>query len=251
MAEAWYEEWFDTQLYEELYANRDEEEAKRLSLLLEDLIPMSRYPHILDLGCGRGRHSIALAKKGYKVTGIDLSPRAIEIAQIRAAEESLDDVHFEVRDMRVPLHQQFDAIVNLFTTFGYFETDEENASVFDSMVQMLKPGGRFIMDYLNAPVVKKNLKSHEHGSMNEVEYQITRYIEDDMVFKKIEFVDTAQNGAKHTFTERVKLYSLHWFRTQLEKRNLHLTGTYGSYSGDPYIAESSPRLLMVFDSEKD
>jgi cyclopropane fatty-acyl-phospholipid synthase-like methyltransferase len=249
MAEAWYKEWFDTELYEQLYANRDEKEAKRLSTLLEDLIPHAEYPNILDLGCGRGRHSIALADKGYQVTGIDLSPRAIEVAREKAEAQQLDQLHFEVRDMRDPLDQQFDAIVNLFTTFGYFESDEENAAVFDSMAQMLKPQGRFIMDYLNAPVVKKNLKSHEHGTMNDVEYHIRRYIEDGAVYKHIEFTDPTSDQEKYTYTERVKLYSLEWFREQLQQRDLKLTATYGDYDGSSYTKADSPRLLMVFDRQ--
>src|SRR6056297_542997 len=110
---SWFEEWFDSPLYEKLYSNRDEKDAASLADLIEEVIPVSAYRNVLDLGCGRGRHSITLAQRGYQVTGIDLSNKAIEKAKRIAGQKNLNNVKFFVRDMRDPLPKQFDAIVNL------------------------------------------------------------------------------------------------------------------------------------------
>ena len=116
---SWFEEWFDSPLYELLYAYRNEEEARRLADLIEDKIPPGDFSNVVDVGCGRGRHSIALAERGYHVTGFDLSPTAIEKARRIAKERDLSNVRFIVQDMRKPLDDTFDAAFNLFTTFGY------------------------------------------------------------------------------------------------------------------------------------
>src|SRR5690625_4931749 len=133
----WFEEWFDSPLYEKLYANRDDEEAARLISLMERTISLSKCSKILDLECGQGRHAINQSGKGYRVTGIDLSEQAIATARDKARALNIEDIRFEVRDMRNPLPETFDAVVNLFTTFGYFKSAAENASVFYSVKQML------------------------------------------------------------------------------------------------------------------
>lgn len=107
---SWFEEWFDSPLYEKIYANRNREEASQLADLIETIIPKNSYPTLLDLGCGRGRHSIALAKRGYQVTGIDLSEAAIQKAKHLSEVEGLTNTRFLVSDMRDRMDQSFDSI---------------------------------------------------------------------------------------------------------------------------------------------
>lgn len=240
----WFEEWFDSPLYEELYANRDEAEAAKLVELLISELQLNRCSKILDLGCGRGRHSITLNKRGYRVKGIDLSDQAIETARAKAEKMQLENISFEVRDMRNPLPETFDAIVNLFTTFGYFQSDAENARVFDSVVQMLEPGGIFVLDYLNAGKVKSTYRPFDSGHFQNMEYQIQRYIEDDVIRKDIEFSGERENGEK-SYSERVKLYDLDWFKEEMGKRNLVIDHLYGDYDGNEFDPESSARLLII------
>lgn len=240
----WFEEWFDSPLYEKLYANRDEKEAARLIELLEETLPLDKRSKVLDLGCGRGRHSINLYKKGYKVTGIDLSEQAIETARQKAADQGLDGLTFEVRDMRNPLPETFDAIVNLFTTFGYFRTDEENASVFDSVKKMLKPGGIFVLDFLNARKVKNSFSPNDEGSFRGIQYEITRFIDDNAIHKEITFSGDKING-QQKYSERVKLYDLSWFKQEMKKRELIIDHIFGDYDGSEFDPESSLRLLII------
>jgi len=243
----WFEEWFDSPLYEKLYANRDEYEAKQLADLIGRIIPKMEYPNILDLGCGRGRHSITLAEAGYRVTGIDLSTDAITKAKKKAEARNLSNVTFIIGDKRTPLPAQFDAVVNLFTTFGYFEQDDENRRVLQNVESMLRPDGIFIMDYMNAEVVKKKFVPEESGEFQDLKYQIRRFIKEDMIYKKIAFTGDQVGPGETVYTERVKLYDRTWFDAELEKAGLTLIACYGDYSGEPFTPES-PRLIMV--SEK-
>ncbi|HKI43795.1 MAG TPA: class I SAM-dependent methyltransferase [Balneolales bacterium] len=240
---SWYEEWFDSSLYEKLYAYRDDEEAARLADLLEVELPNARYRKILDLGCGRGRHSLNMARRGYKVTGFDLSERAIQKARDRAENENLS-IDFRIHDMREPLDEQFDAILNLFTTFGYFDDDAENVRVLHAMSHMLRPSGRLVIDYMNAHGVRRSLDPHQDGSIESLGYDISKEIDEsvNMVVKTIRF--HKQDGDVREYQERVKLYDLDWFKEHLARYNLALVKCCGNYDGDPYEEEVSNRLLM-------
>ncbi len=240
----WFEEWFDSPLYEKLYSNRDEEEARQLISFLEETLQLNNCSSLLDLGCGRGRHSITLAQHGYQVKGVDLSPEAIKTATSKAEELGLDNVSFEVRDMRNPLPDTFDAIVNLFTTFGYFEQDDENALVLDGVVKMLKDDGIFVLDYLNAEKVKRSYQPEEEGEFHDIHYQIKRYVENGAIHKDIEFSGNGLSGSR-TYSERVKLYGLKWFKSEMSKRNLKILKVAGDYQGRDFNPESSPRLLII------
>lgn len=240
----WFEEWFDSPLYEKLYVNRDESEARQLVDFLERTLSLHTCSKILDLGCGRGRHSINLARKGYQVTGIDLSEQAIKTAREHADSEGLENLRFEVRDMRNPLHETFDAIVNLFTTFGYFLDDHENAQVFDSVVDMLGEEGIFVLDYLNPHKVRKTYKPTDSGQFQDIDYKIRRYLKNGAIYKDIEF-RRESTGAQKTYSERVKLYDLSWFEKEMGKRNLVIENVYGDYQGSAFNAEESPRMLII------
>lgn len=240
----WFEEWFDSPLYEKLYADRDEKEAEQLIDFLEKTLLSERYHSILDLGCGRGRHSHNLAKRGYEVTGIDLSSEAINKAKEKAEELGLQNTQFEVRDMRDPLPQKFDAIVNLFTTFGYFKSDEENATVLDSVTQMLRNEGLFVLDYLNAEKVKRDFVAEEEGEFQGIRYEIKRYIKNEAIHKDIAFAGD-QLDKPRVYWERVKLYGLDWFKKEMNKRNLEIIDVNGDYQGSGFNPQTSPRLLII------
>jgi len=239
---SWFEEWFDSPLYEKLYAYRNEEEARQLAMLIEKELPKEKFPKLLDLGCGRGRHSITLGRMGYQVMGIDLSEEAIKKARKKAGDEGLENVTFLTGDMRNPIDELFDGVLNLFTSFGYFIEDEENARVFDSVDRMLQKNGRLLVDFMNARKVKEGLVTEESGEYRDIQYSINRWIENKMVFKKIIF---HLNGESKSYIERVKLYEEEWFRAELEKRNFEIYKCYGSYEGEAFDESSSSRLIFL------
>lgn len=240
----WFEEWFDSPLYDILYADRNEEEAAQLVQLISRILPPEKYPHLLDLGCGRGRHSLVLAEKGYQMTGIDLAEEAIRIAKVKAEERELDNVEFLVSDMRHPLDQQFDAILNLFTSFGYFKSDSENREVFGSVNEMLHSDGIFFMDYMNAEWVYNNFRPEDEGEFRDIHYQIRRYVEEDIIYKEIRF-DGDGVEEPLSYTEQVKLYDLEWFMETFDTIGFEIEQVFGDYSGEAFHPHSSTRLVMV------
>lgn len=239
----WFRDWFDTPLYENLYAHRDEAEAEKLAEWIYKNFPPGKFTTVLDLACGRGRHSHNLAKLGYKVTGADLSPNAIN----KAKENSPDDVifppEFIVHDMREPLPLKFDLIVNLFTSFGYFGDDASNETVIRNMTDMLRPGGGLVVDFLNRHFVLNGLVEKENQSSGDYSVEIQRKVENGMVIKEMVF-NHLPSGGVSTFREEVKLYGLDWFADIFAKHGLELMETAGNYDGDAFDAERSPRLLM-------
>lgn len=239
----WYEEWFNSPLYEKMYKHRDQQEAQQMAQLIVDHFPPDQYPALLDLGCGRGRHSISLAKWGYRVTGIDLSPEAIARAKESARAMPEAEVTFHVGDMRKPLDKQFDLIANLFTTFGYFESDDENREVLRNIDRMCHRGSGVVIDFLSAPYVKAHLKPAEEGTEAGMRYEISRYIADGAVHKKMTF--TLNDNTRRTFTERVKLYPKSWFEEELRALGLNVNSCFGDYDGSPYQGEESPRLILM------
>jgi len=240
---SWFEEWFDSPLYEKMYANRDDKEAAQLADLLKEVMPAEQYSEILDLGCGRGRHSINFAERGYHVTGIDLSEVAIQKARSKAKKMNLD-IEFIVGDMRKPLDRTFDGIINLFTSFGYFRDDEENRKVLRAMQKMLRTDGLLVIDYLNAEKVKKDIESYDEGTIDHIEYEIHRFLEDDTVNKKMIF-QFDDNGKTREYQERVKLYNLDWFREKMKACHLVIKQVYGEYDGQAYDPDESSRLIMI------
>lgn len=244
---SWFEEWFDSPLYELLYAYRNEEEANKLADLIERKIPVNAYPKIVDVGCGRGRHSITLAERGYHVTGFDLSPTAVGKAKRIAADRGLKNVKFLVQDMRQPLSFRFDAALNLFTTFGYFMENEENERVLASVNSMLKKNGLFLIDYFNSEKVEKELVSEDKGSHKGVDYTIKRYIDNGCVYKKIRFSGNNVDSPKE-YNERVKLYDREWFEDVMERTGFSVCEVLGNYRGDPFDESTSSRLIILAEN---
>ena len=240
----WYEEWFDSPLYEKIYSNRDEEEANQLVEFLTRIIPKDSYCKILDLGCGRGRHSLSMGKRGYTVTGIDLSVEAITVARSKAITEDLQQVSFVVGDMREFFPETFDAVINLFTSFGYFDTDDQNAQVIRNVSRMLRPQGKLVLDYLNVIKAQNTLVAEEEGSIGNLNYTINRFVEDQTLVKKIHFRQKGRHEA-HEFTERVKMYDKEWFERNLQKAGFDVQEVFGNYIGSEFNESTSSRLLLV------
>jgi SAM-dependent methyltransferase len=235
----WFASWFDTPFYHILYKNRDDREAQVfMDNLLQHLSP-EPDAHILDLACGKGRHSIYLASKGYQVTGIDLSAQSIEHAS-RFAHEQLD---FFVHDMRHTFRENsFDYVFNLFTSFGYFNTEDENQQAINAMCENLKTGGILVIDFMNTFKVAANLREKETKTIDDITFHIKRFIKDKFIVKTIEFRHEKQN---YQFEERVMGLTLGDFEKYFKAAGLTLLETFGNYNLDYYSKNSSERLILV------
>ena len=160
MNKNWYKDWFSSKFYLELYKHRDEAEAKDIINLIQRKISLRTDSKVLDVCCGAGRHSLELAKRGYEVTGFDLSKFLISEAKknFKSSKESSLNVKFLLKDMRsFHFEKKFDIAINIFTSFGYFESDGENFKVFENVSNSVRKNGYFVFDYLNAGFLKANL----------------------------------------------------------------------------------------------
>ncbi|MCB9201875.1 MAG: class I SAM-dependent methyltransferase [Flavobacteriales bacterium] len=236
---AWYESWFDTKYYHILYKNRDWNEAKKFVSNLVDYLQIPKSAKLLDLACGKGRHSRELNGLGYDVVGIDLSEDSIR----KAKEFQNKTLHFQVGDMRkVYFPNEFDVIFNLFTSFGYFETNEENFSVFDAVNKQLKKGGIFVFDYLNSSYVVANLAEQEVKTIEGIEFHITKEIKGGKVIKNIDFND---EGKKHSFQESVRLFKKEELQQALQQRGFNVVSIFGDYDLTKFNQESSHRVIFI------
>lgn len=246
MSADWFETWFDTPLYEQLYANRDNAEAQQLARLIAAYFPPSVFPSVLDVACGRGRHSLNLARLGYtNILGVDLAANAITKANEEAGKQSdelAERLRFTRHDMRNPVEGRFDLVVNLFTSFGYMSDERDNIQVLNHMLDSVAERGVFVIDFLNAPAVKSTLVPEERLQLKGYDIYIRRFIKDRAVHKIMQFTHR-ESGEMQEFTERVALYDADWFRDALAGPGFEITHLFGQYDGAPYD-EESPRLLL-------
>ncbi len=251
-ASDWYKKAFRSD-YLRVYPHRNDKEARvQVEFLLEKLGGISLC-NVLDIGCGDGRHSLEFSRRGYKVTGLDLSDELLERAYNRAKEEGLDTT-FIHRDMReVPKSYNFDLVVNFFTSFGYFQEDRENAKVLNTIAQSLCPGGSFLMDYLNREYVISNLVPEDHYIMDTMEVNQKRWITGDWEIKGTNVrinkeVKIRENGSERIYNESVRMYTLEELEKMMSKVGLEVTQTYGDFDGQ-IISKDAPRTILIGKSK--
>ncbi|MEK3901261.1 class I SAM-dependent methyltransferase [Paenibacillus sp. FSL R7-0179] len=238
----WYEKCFGED-YLIVYRHRDFSGARHEVESMIQWLGLPRGAKVLDLCCGMGRHSLALSQAGYEVTGVDLSKVLLREARAQAGAEQVTWLQSDMREL--PLAGGFDAVVNLFTSFGYFEEDEEQIKVLKEICRMLKPGGRFIIDFLNPAYVIRHLVPHSVREDGDVRIDETRRIEEGYVKKDILLTSKAGSTPARKCQERVKLYTLEDFRRMLDAAGLRLDTVHGGYDEEEYNAESSARMIFM------
>jgi SAM-dependent methyltransferase len=234
----WFTDWFNTKYYHILYQHRDDHEAQVFMSNLINFLELPKRSSILDLACGKGRHSIYLNSLGYRVTGADLSINSIKHASL-SKNEALD---FIVQDMRLPFSLKVDAVFNLFTSFGYFADDIEDIRVIENIKEALNKKGVAVIDYLNVIKTVNNLVLNETIVLDEIEFQITKEVKNDFIIKKIEF---RVEEKYHSYFERVKCLTLTRFENIIESAGLRITHTFGDYNLHAFDEEESNRLILI------
>ncbi len=235
----WFKEWFNSRYYHLLYGKRDENEAEAFINHLMDVLQPDETSKFLDLACGKGRHSLQIANLGYNVTGVDLSEESIKAAQ----KFSNPLLSFDVHDMRLPYKQQyFDYVLNLFTSFGYFDSENDNLETLRSVHQDLKPNGIFVQDYFNAHKVVAKMVPYEVKTIEGIEFEIKKHIENTCIFKSIKFAD---QGVDYQFCEKVNLFFLSDFEKLYAQAGFEIIHVYGNYKLSNFDAETSDRLILV------
>ena len=238
-ANNWFASWFDTPYYHILYKDRNYREAQVFMDNLTHYLNLPEKAKVLDLACGKGRHSIYLNQLGFDVLGVDLSENSIE----EAKKNTNDHLHFRVHDMREPFDEKFDAIFNLFTSFGYFENEEDNLKTLIAIKESLSEYGFAVIDFMNVTNVIAHLVPEETKTVDGIDFNIKRFYIDGYIYKEIGFQD---KGEKFHFTEKVKALTLPDFQQLMEEAGIFLLDTFGDYKLKKFHKTESERLIMIF-----
>lgn len=248
----WFEEWFNDERYLKLYAGRDDIEAEALidiiqrATQLHPLKPdkkMTDPPvRVLDVACGPGRHAIVLAKRYFEVTAVDLSMSLLHHAHARAQKEKLN-IRFLQLDMRsLDFSDEFDLAVQLFSSFGYFDTVEEDFQVLTGVRKSLKDTGLYVLDLMNPFVLERTLVGKSLRKIDGEKIVEERRIEDGIVIKDISI---SKGRAKEEFQEKVRLYTPQTIERMLREAGFLPTHWFGDYAGLPFDQDKSRRMIIV------
>lgn len=234
----WFKYWFDTPYYHLLYNKRDFREAELFMDNLVAFLGLKKGEHILDLACGKGRHAIYLNKLGFDVTGVDLSENSITMANKKATKT----LAFKVHDMREPFDTKYDAIFNLFTSFGYFDDEADDIKVLKNIKNGLKPNGIAVIDYLNVKKAMANMVPEEIQKKGNIDFKINRHVSNNFINKEIRF---QADGTNFAFSEHVKCLDLSTFKKYLNVLDLKLVANFGDYQLNQFHKDTSERLILI------
>lgn len=238
----WFEEWFNHPLYLDVYSHRDDADARRLIAAVLPFLNIPAGSPVLDLACGTGRHAVVLAESGLQVTGVDLSENLLAIAGKETARlgHSIELIRSDMRYLN--LKKSFSAVFSLFTSFGYFDDDRENFSVFRVISDHLEPGGWFVFDYLNDPFIRQHLVPSDERHLEGARLIQNRRIEGRVLIKQVTIEKTGQEPLH--FNEKVHLYTADELVPVLWAMGLTEMHRLGTLDGDPWTPES-PRLILI------
>ena len=235
----WFSTWFDTPYYHILYKDRGNDEAQNFMENLTSYLNIPQDANILDLACGKGRHSVYLNTIGYNVTGIDLSPHSIAYAK----QFENETLHFNVHDMSKPYSQQFDAVFNLFTSFGYFDEDIDNLNTIKAIHSDLNESGFGVIDFMNSEFVIDHLVAEDTKTVNGIDFLQKRRVENGYIIKDISFTFEDEY---YEFQERVRAFTLADFEALFEQAGVYLLDVFGDYKLNKFHRKSSERLILIF-----
>jgi len=243
MQKEWFSSWFDTSYYHTLYKHRDDSEASLFIDNITNYLQLDKGAICWDLCCGKGRHSLYLNKKEFRVIGTDLSEQSI----LEANKSANNTLEFYTHDMRKLFRTNyFDVVFNLFTSFGYFESRQDDLNVFSSIAKSLKSNGLFVFDFLNADYVKNSMIENDSKTVEGITFHISKIIENNTIIKNIDFED---NSEKFHFEERVKLFEKQYFEGLAKDCNLEIINSFGNYQLEKFEVNSSPRLILVLQKK--
>ena len=233
----WFERWFGEE-YLALYPHRDEREAATAVSLVDANLGGLKVARALDLACGAGRHS-RLLRERWRTAGFDLS-----LPLLTRAREADPDGFYVRGDMRaLPfVDHGFDLVVNLFTSFGYFDNDAQHLRVLAEVARVTRRGGKFVLDFLNSDYVRSTLVPRQTSNVGGRSVELRREISSDDRFV-VKTIASGGEGGAQTFTERVRLFDRLDLETMLEESGFGVEKVLGDYAGAAH-SESSPRTIV-------
>jgi SAM-dependent methyltransferase len=241
MQQTWFKDWFNSPYYHQLYFNRDDKEAEAFIDKLINYLKPAPTSYMLDVACGKGRHSIQLASKGFDITGIDLSDDSIN----EALQFQTYTLHFYKHDMRLPFWiNYFDYAFNFFTSFGYFNTRREHDNAIRTIAQSIKKNGVFVLDFLNVHYAEDHLVHKSEKEIDGINFIITKWYDETHFYKKIIVEDEALREPL-IYTEKVAKFSLGDFTEMFAYQGLQMQEVFGDYGFGNYDVKKSQRMVMI------
>ena len=238
----WFEDWFSTEEYLYVYRHRNNDDAVDLFNLILKNIEIEPGAKVLDLACGAGRHSILFAKNGYDVTSVDLSENLLNVAR-KSAEELMLNINIIKSDLRLlNLADRFQLIINLFTSFGYFEQDFENEKIIKIVEQQLNENAYFVLDFFNVVHLKKNLIPISYDKIEEAIIRQERTFDQGRIVKKITVI---KKNSERSYFESVRAYSKSELSSMILKNGLKIIKIFGDYSGNAFDEDNSSRIIII------
>ena len=247
-SDAWYARFFKRD-YLQIYGHAFQTERTELeSQFVIQSLGLKPGNFILDLCCGQGRHAIAIARTGINVTGVDLSDELLTLARETAADvaPTAEFVKADMRQLPDDLNGRFDAVINMFSAFGYLESQDEDQRVLLQIARVLKPDGKLLMDLLNREWVIINnepysWQQHDDGST------ILEHRELDLLqsINHLTFTEIAPDGTRRLASElHMRLYTLTEMSQMLEAAGMELTDVFGGFNGEGY-GVNTRRMILV------
>jgi ubiquinone/menaquinone biosynthesis C-methylase UbiE len=235
---SWWESWFGEE-YLDLYPHRDLATARREAVFALERLGPEPTP-LLDLCCGSGLHALPFAEAGAIPVGLDYSAPQLELAHRRNPDLRL--VRGDMRALPFPA-ETFRSIVNFFTSFGYFRSEEDNFAVVSEIERTLVPGGRVLCDTFGPEHVLARLVPKEEKSTGGREYRIRRWWNGDS--RRIEKeIEVRRGGSTSIFRESVRAYTLEELTTMFERAGLEIESAWGDFDASP-VAPDCPRLILL------
>ena len=223
-----------------------EELAEKESAFVAGVLGLRPDESVLDLCCGQGRHSVQLAKRGLKVTGLDLNPDYVELAR-QAAKAGKVEIETVAADMReIPFANKFDAIVNMYSSFGYLESEAEDLKVLESAAKALKTGGRILLDMLNREwAIDNYIQNDWHTGADGTLYVERRDLDLATSRMHVHFIVVdPKGGRRESIGHIIRLYTLTEMTRLLERVGLRVTSVFGGFEGEEY-GISTRRMIII------
>jgi len=243
----WYDGYFEDEWLDLVALRIDPERTHREAEFIGNALGLQPGMRVLDLACGHGRISLELARRGLEVVGVDLSERSIELARDAAEREGLA-IEFMRGDMReIAFVDEFDAVINIFTAFGYFEDERENQRVLDAVERALKPGGAFLIDHLNGISLWARYRPN---IWHEIEGTETLFLQEhsyDLLTGRnaARWVFVHPDGRRAEITHSVRIYAPHELISMLEAAGLAIEETWGNFDGDELTRETPRQIIRA------
>ena len=217
---------------------------------IKKVLSLTTKSKILDLGCGHGRHSLNLAKN-YNVTGLDFDPKSLTMLK-HACKKNKVNIRIIQGDMRkIPYIHEFDAVIMMFSTFGYFIDDNENLEVLKSINRSIKKNGKLLFDIKNKKLIQKNSLVNTWSKQNEnyILYDLDFEEKKDLVHMNL----TVINEKKHTIDKTgfiLKIYEIPTIKEMLHKSGFHVIKLFGDYNGTPFNQKKSNRAIILAEKNR-